>query len=773
MLSTLAVIVLAIPPGVSTATPASTAQEHAENPFGFDREQLRKWSEYFLTTGVEPPREFRPLRNRTTEEQRKLEAIAWFCTGRKYLLNRRFHDAAEAYKKALSYDPKGVEIYRDLLLVLRLLGRRDEFEQYLRAAVEVDPQNHEFLFQLATQALASGDIDGARGLLERALKSPKLDRHSFEYVRISLLLGQILARENHVKEAARHFAVVLEALGQPRRYGLYQHEERDILYRDLPTLYEQMGRVFLQAGNFDLALESFRRGKEAAGARGARFELLIARAYAEKGDHEQALAHLEEYIRNQTPQGTEAYELLATLLEKLGRKEELIPRLEEALKQDPRNASLRFFLAQQYEARGEKERAEQLYEELVQQAPSPDVLLTVASFYWKTGRIEKALQFLEQATQMAFQQRDLRTLQLLEARARDFASPAEAYKQAVALLNKRLADNPASVSFEYKYFMAQVARRAGDTDTAVKLLTLCRDERPDSDIVVIELHEILMDARRYKEAAENLRFALTRGPWAARPNPIAYAELARALLLAGQLEEAAVEARRTIELLPQRATGYILLSLVYTRQKKFDDAVKLLEDARQKLRDNPDEERRVLYQLSNVYYEQGDLAKTEAILLEIIRRWPDDPGAYNDLGYIWADHNKNLDQAEEFIRKALELYEANREPGEPEKNAAYLDSMGWVLFKKGRYEEALKYLLEAANAPEGEDGVIWDHLGDCYYRLGRREDAIKAWEKAAELLKSETSEREKQRLQDVLRKLERAKKNEVVFPLKANEQGNP
>ena len=257
------------------------------------------------------------------------------------------------------------------------------------------------------------------------------------------------------------------------------------------------------------------------------------------------------------------------------------------------------------------------------------------------------------------------------------------------------------------------------------------------------------------------------------PNPAVYAELARALLLAGKLDEAYEEARRTIELMPQRATGYALAAFILSRQGKYEEAIKLLEEARQAVRGNPSEERRILQNLSNVYYEANNLAKAEEVLLEIIRRWPQDPGAYNDLGYIWADHDKNLDKAEQFIRRALELYEAQRSPDEPEKNAAYLDSLGWVLFKKGQYEEARKYLEEAANAPEGDDGVIWDHLGDVYWSLGLRKKAIEAWEKAAQLLEQETSPSDKKRLKEVQQKLQKAREGKPIPELRPASQAKP
>ena len=76
------------------------------------------------------------------------------------------------------------------------------------------------------------------------------------------------------------------------------------------------------------------------------------------------------------------------------------------------------------------------------------------------------------------------------------------------------------------------------------------------------------------------------------------------------------------------------------------------------------------------------------------------------------------EQAEAMIKIAVEA--------EPE-NAAYLDSMGWVLFKLGRYGEALPYLEKAVKISTGTgDETLYDHLADVYDRLERPNDAIAA-----------------------------------------------
>ena len=98
--------------------------------------------------------------------------------------------------------------------------------------------------------------------------------------------------------------------------------------------------------------------------------------------------------------------------------------------------------------------------------------------------------------------------------------------------------------------------------------------------------------------------------------------------------------------------------------------------------------------------------------------------AYNFLGYMWADHNMNLDEAEAMIKHALE--------SEPD-NASYLDSLGWVEFRKGKFDQALNDLLRAAKAAEREDPVVFEHVGDAYLKLNRTREALEAWQKALAL----------------------------------------
>ena len=65
-------------------------------------------------------------------------------------------------------------------------------------------------------------------------------------------------------------------------------------------------------------------------------------------------------------------------------------------------------------------------------------------------------------------------------------------------------------------------------------------------------------------------------------------------------------------------------------------------------------------------------------------------------------------------------------------NGAYIDSLGWIYYKKGMFEEA-RIELEKAKELIGDDPVIYDHLGDVYLKIGSLKEAKDAWEKSLEL----------------------------------------
>ena len=119
----------------------------------------------------------------------------------------------------------------------------------------------------------------------------------------------------------------------------------------------------------------------------------------------------------------------------------------------------------------------------------------------------------------------------------------------------------------------------------------------------------------------------------------------------------------------------------------------------------------------------GETQAAETHLLRAIEIDPGDAYALNYLGYWWADEGRNLDQAIAMIERAV-----SHRPS----SGFFVDSLGWVHYKLGDPARAVGYLQRATEL-EPSDPEITGHLGDVYWALGRREEAMFKWRLALTL----------------------------------------
>jgi len=200
---------------------------------------------------------------------------------------------------------------------------------------------------------------------------------------------------------------------------------------------------------------------------------------------------------------------------------------------------------------------------------------------------------------------------------------------------------------------------------------------------------------------------------------------------------------------------------------RFDDAAKAYEevidlvgkDKELEAEDRDAYLKRYQYILSNVYVDLDRIDRAAALLSALLAKQPNDPGFNNDLGYIWADHGMNLDESEKLIRKALDLDRKRRkanpklDPKADHDNGAYLDSLGWVLFKQKKFQEAKAIMLKAVEDKDSQHIEIYEHLGDVLEALGERQAALEAYRKGIEV--AGDTRREQQRKVEVQKKLEK------------------
>ena len=154
----------------------------------------------------------------------------------------------------------------------------------------------------------------------------------------------------------------------------------------------------------------------------------------------------------------------------------------------------------------------------------------------------------------------------------------------------------------------------------------------------------------------------------------------------------------------------------YKSNKQYDKSIKIY----QKIINIYGNNDRDLFLYASNLDKVGKWKEAKILFLKLLKRNPKDTYTLNYVSYKLALKNQDLDFALSLIKKALDL-----DPN----NAFFLDTIGWIEFKRTNYNEAVFY-LEKSVAILPKSSEILDHLGDCYLMLGRKVEAIFEWKKA-------------------------------------------
>ncbi len=265
------------------------------------------------------------------------------------------------------------------------------------------------------------------------------------------------------------------------------------------------------------------------------------------------------------------------------------------------------------------------------------------------------------------------------------------HAEAAATVEKMLAKYPAQKSVRSLAILAGHQRRAGRVDVAKATVTEAMKLDANDEVSQYQLAWVLADLGRADDTVRILR-DLTRKD-------------------------------------PNIPDFELTLAHMLSRFNRNDEAIKVLEGMLKRYSDNEEQLSKIRSYLSVAYVNLGNYAKGESELELVLESNPDEPGTNNDLGYLYAEQGKNLEKAETMIRRALQA---------ESENYAYLDSMGWVLFKRGKVREALEVLTKAAELMKpkmeelgrGDDPTVFEHLGDVYFQLHEIDRAEESWRKA-------------------------------------------
>ncbi len=179
-----------------------------------------------------------------------------------------------------------------------------------------------------------------------------------------------------------------------------------------------------------------------------------------------------------------------------------------------------------------------------------------------------------------------------------------------------------------------------------------------------------------------------------------------------------------VERLPEEPIVYVYRGIYHNARKEFKQAVEAFEKAESIDAGLPEDQRKLDAHFFFVYgaacERNGWLERAETYFRKCMVLEDDFAEAYNYMAYMWAEKGLNLEESEALVNKALEL--------EPD-NGAFVDTLGWVFYMQGKYDQALKKLKRAAELYPN-DPTITEHLGDAYFKLGELDNALREWKRA-------------------------------------------
>ncbi len=386
---------------------------------------------------------------------------------------------------------------------------------------------------------------------------------------------------------------------------------------------------------------------------------------------------------------------------------ELIADFEAQLQSFPDDLSLRLALAQLYRQDERLYDAYELLHQLAKELEEPvDIILAEFAILEEMGESRQARLYLENSVRAYPENTQLRF-----SFGRKLLEEGE-YNAAMQQFEIILEYNPQD--FDMLYSLALIAIEADQYEIAKNhFQRLLMNGQRSNDV-----HFYLgMISQEQKDPAQAIEHYLQVS--GGNNNLVALRNYLELMIDEGRYPEASERLRGIRFRRPEINTTLLTVeaNLLYEKQ----DYEKALSFLNRTIDNYPDDTQ--LRQLrSLVAQETNNLSLMEADLREIMRLDPGNPSAFNTLGYFLADRTERYEEAYELILRAIEL-----SPNDP----AIIDSLGWVQYKLGMFEQA-RINLELAFElfPDHE---VAAHLGEVLWVLGNRETAREIWQDALEV----------------------------------------
>ncbi|MBB6428649.1 tetratricopeptide repeat protein [Algisphaera agarilytica] len=578
----------------------------------------------------------------------------------------------------------------------------------------------------ASLALAMADVlppDVAAPLLQQHLAEHPDDDMVFGRL-LALLLGDAPSDENRQQAVAATINAMSASPDLAEAYAdqlLANTDQPAALSAFLPepptsASLTLRGKLFLADAQTDEAFASFSQALELdPEADLARFEL--AALQLQRGQIEEAEALLEPLADSNHPRVTM---LRVQALTQTGKTEEALTLINEVLRRTPPGSPLMLDKADLQLRLGRVQEAERTLLDALNARPTDEAIYeALLDIYSQNGNMIRNYQRLVRRMVDTIPNARITRLIQLETLIAN-----RQYPQALALMDTLEPTGKDRLLLQRLRLEALIGTNQGDAVSSL----IDQHLAEASAAQVAPSEEMLTLAVRYftrrGEQDKALQLELTR--WEnAPPSTQRSGTLASIYFLQERYADAVKVTQEAFDQgLADNDPLQMMVLLVNSlfELERFEDAEQHVKDITKKF---PDLGGEPAMFLAVIYEQRGDTEASRRVMEEALEDFPDHAGLNNSLGYGLANEGIRLDDAERMVARAV--------AAEPDVSA-YLDSMGWVFYKKAEFERALEWLERSLKADSGNHPVIIDHLGDTYYRLDRPAEAVRMWNRAQQVM---------------------------------------
>ena len=658
-----------------------------------------------------------PTRTVPSELDRdKMHSLALFGQARLLYQRNEAAKALQTYQRAHHWNPDSGQAAMEAFPLAFYLERPGEATRYALIAAEKGKPDTQLMRQIALHLVQDEEYDRARSLYKRILERMDGEPRDGEWVAAQFEAGRLYFLQEDYNASADSFAVVMDGLDDPGKYSL-DKEVADQILGDPSLTYGLFGEAFLEANRLERAERMFRKAQNLEPNKNL-FAYHSARLAAKRNQNDQALTKLNEYLDANTAEaGTEPYDWLKKLA-----PDTWLTQLEKRHANNP-VSSLTDYLAEHFEENDKPKRALELYQQLNSEKMTGYSAQSVVRMASKTQNVQALVKVLGQVIARTS---DIETLELDDLVNEKDSTPSDVARKTFEFAKQTLLPPKTTRQREQLFGVGLLAIRSNELELGREFVDAAienADQKSQTDWLFSSGLEMFM-LDDFAGAATQLRTRLKSGNEADSSIVVFY--LATALELDEKNKEAMAVIDRAISRTPDSPLLESRKAWLAYHNDENEKAIELYtafiekygkEYASEGVRDLVKEAKS---SLSNLYLVKKDVDTAIDWLQQVLDEYPEDTGAMNDLGYLLADENLHLQRALRMTKFAVK--------NEPENNA-YLDSLGWALYRLERYEEAAEYLQRATDVQE-PDGIILEHLGDVHDKMEQPSKAKSAWERA-------------------------------------------